>query len=281
MDIICSQVLLDKGSGVNEDIGFIKDKAAWVLDGSTGVSGHHGFLDYDSDAQWFTHSWNEYLKNNINRDQDLLDILKKGIEEIRELYFQNPRNSRTGKIDFPSSTLALVRWNRGVLEYFSLADSIVSIKKDKKVKTFIDDSVDKFDQKAYREMRKFIDENNGDIYSAREHISDLLIDNRRHKNIEGGYNVLEFDQKAIDRGVYGSVKGESFNILLGTDGFTAITDKYKRYELDQLVDLAEKYSLDHINRITREIEREDCLGKTYPRFKVHDDSSAIFLKLEK
>ena len=275
-----SQIVLDKGSGVNEDIGCILDRAAWVLDGSTGVTSNHVFKNYDSDAQWFTRRWNKYLQENIERDQDLKTILKEGVNIIKDEFFSMEGTEEIPKIGFPSSTLALVRWYDDYLEYFILADNIISIEDKDGITSYKDNLIDDIDQTTFKEMHKFILENDGDLDSAREHVSGLLQENRNLKNKEGGYYVLEFDDFAIDHGVYGKVYGEDFNILIATDGFTAISEKYNHCSVDEMLALSKKHSVDKLNNQLRQIERDDNRGRKYPRIKVHDDSTAILLCLE-
>ena len=276
-----SQIVLDKGTGINEDIGYIGDKAAWVLDGSTGVTDSHIFREYDSDAQWFTHRWNRYLKDNIEREESLLDILKEGVNKIRDEFFSREEARDLAKIGFPSSTLALVRWFDDYIEYYILADNIISIENKGEIRTFKDDMIDSLDKLTHEEMHKFILENDGDLDSAREHVKDILIHNRKLKNTDRGYYVLEFDDYAIEHGVYGKVFGDDFHILLATDGFTALAEKYKHCQLDNLLELAKKYNINCINDKLRSIEDDDCKGRRFPRIKVHDDSSAIYLNLAK
>lgn len=276
-----SQIVLDKGNGVNEDIGHITKNAAWVLDGSTGVTNDHIFTEYDSDAQWFTHRWNDFLIDNIDRDEELKDILKEGVRTIRDEFFSRDNSKNIEKIGFPSSTLALVRWNSSKLEYFILADNIISIERDQSIKTYKDTMIDRLDSITHSKMHDFILKNNGDIDSAREHVKDILIKNRRLKNTDEGYYVLEFDDYAIDHGVHGELKADNLHILIATDGFSALAEKYKHYELDELLPMAKKYNIDKLNDELREIERSDHRGVKYPRIKVHDDSSAIYLELKK
>ncbi len=281
MDIIYSELILDKGTGVNEDIGFINKNSAWVLDGATGVTKKHIFKEYDSDAQWFTHRWNEFLKNNIERNEDLRTILKEGVNLIKDEFFIRKGSTKMDNIDYPSSTLALVRWNNSFLEYFILADNIISIEANGIVDTFKDKSLDKFDKITHSKMHEYILKNDGDLDSAREHVSDILISNRKMKNKIDGYSVLEFDDFAIDNGVYGKIYGSDFNVLLATDGFTALSEKYNHCKIDDLIELADEKGLNTMNSRLREIECRDPKGRKFPRIKVHDDSSAIYLNIEK
>lgn len=281
MNVNYSEMILDKGTGVNEDIGHINKNAAWVLDGATGVTKKHIFKEFDSDAQWFTHRWNEYLKLNIEKDIDLITILKNGVNIIKNEYFEKKGNMEMDNIDYPSSTLALVRWNNKYLEYFILADNIISIECNGNIDTFKDTSLDKFDKVTHRKMHEFILNNDGDLDSAREYVSDILISNRKMKNRKDGYSVLEFDDFAIDNGVYGKIYGTNFNVLLATDGFTALSEKYNQCKLNDLIELADEKGLNDMNKKLREIESKDPKGRMFPRIKVHDDSSAIYLNIAK
>ena len=69
------------------------------------------------------------------------------------------------------------------------------------------------------------------------------------------------------------------HLLLMTDGFAALTDRYKAYEPAALVKAAISAGLQELGRELRAIEVADAGGSRHPRFKQSDDATAILLRL--
>ena len=68
--------------------------------------------------------------------------------------------------------------------------------------------------------------------------------------------------------------------LLCTDGFSALADKYGRYDGARLIRAASERGLAALMAELRHIEREeDPDGQQYPRFKVSDDATAVLFEI--
>jgi hypothetical protein len=69
------------------------------------------------------------------------------------------------------------------------------------------------------------------------------------------------------------------HILLMTDGFSALTDRYRAYDAAGLVRAAIDEGLHELGRELRAIETADAGGAKHPRFKASDDATALLLRL--
>ncbi|MEZ5959515.1 MAG: hypothetical protein R3C30_03685 [Hyphomonadaceae bacterium] len=69
------------------------------------------------------------------------------------------------------------------------------------------------------------------------------------------------------------------HLLLMTDGFSALADRYKVYEPAALVKAAVSVGLQDLGRELRAIEAADASGSRHPRFKQSDDATGILLRL--
>lgn len=69
------------------------------------------------------------------------------------------------------------------------------------------------------------------------------------------------------------------HILLMTDGFSALFDRYHVYDAAGLVRAALDKGLQELGRELRTIENADALGSAHPRFKKSDDATALLLRL--
>ena len=68
-------------------------------------------------------------------------------------------------------------------------------------------------------------------------------------------------------------------LLLMTDGFAALTDRYGAYDAGGLVEAASTRGLQELGRELRAIETADASGAKHPRFKASDDATALLMRL--
>jgi hypothetical protein len=68
-------------------------------------------------------------------------------------------------------------------------------------------------------------------------------------------------------------------MLLMTDGFAALADRYRRYDPAGLVREALGRGLQDLGRELRSIEAADAATTRHPRFKASDDATALLLRL--
>ena len=69
------------------------------------------------------------------------------------------------------------------------------------------------------------------------------------------------------------------HVLLMTDGFAALVDRYRAYDAAALVRAALDHGLQELGRELRAIERADVGGARHPRFKQSDDATALLMRL--
>lgn len=69
------------------------------------------------------------------------------------------------------------------------------------------------------------------------------------------------------------------HILLMTDGFSALSDRYRVYDAAGLVRAALEKGLQELGRELRAIEAADATAARHPRFKASDDATALLMRL--
>jgi hypothetical protein len=69
------------------------------------------------------------------------------------------------------------------------------------------------------------------------------------------------------------------HVLLMTDGFSALVDRYRAYDPAGLVRAAMDRGLHELGRELRAIETADLGGAKHPRFKASDDATALLMRL--
>lgn len=69
------------------------------------------------------------------------------------------------------------------------------------------------------------------------------------------------------------------HILLATDGFSALVDRYAAHDPASLIRAALDQGLQELGRSLRAIETGDASGSQHPRWKRSDDATALLLRL--
>jgi hypothetical protein len=271
------------GLRYNEDKCNIIDNAAWVLDGATGL-GNHRYMPSDSDAKWYSEMWDKYLAENISdRNKSLKDIILDGLEHIEKKYNEITQYKKIDDINKPSAGIVLVRWNERALEYFILGDCQLWIKDSKGVRVVADYRLPKLDKEALNAMQKYIDQGYSMI-EARNLIQHVLVENRLKSNKKHGYWSLSFSREAVYNSLNDVITLNDENgltdFLLSSDGFYALTDKYKKMNETEVFDYVNNNGLKAICNYIRQIEEEDSEAKKYVRFKKSDDASAVYLSFK-
>ena len=157
--------------------------------------------------------------------------------------------------------------------------------KDKKglVRSFKDYELEQLDGEVISHINKLVTGENLSLFEARQKSKNMLIKNRLLRNTIEGYWILGFDESAADNCITGTIdlyEENEYEILLTTDGFYALIDKYKYTTESDIYKLLKDNTLDDLYRKIREIECGDESGIKYPRLKKSDDASAVYLRVE-
>ncbi|GAA3652691.1 hypothetical protein [Asaccharospora irregularis] len=265
-------------SKFNEDVVGVTPFGAWVLDGATGLN-KKNLVSNSSDARWYTQWWNKYLHENISKNETLKSIILRGVKQIKKEYLSNLRCEKIEKLDFPSSSIVVVKFYENKIEYLLLGDCGLFIKNcDKKI--IKDRSVCDLDDMVFEKMNDLPNLRYMSFEEIKESVMDVIIDNRLKKNIDGGYWILEFDESAIENSLNGYIEiTEDTKLMLTSDGFTCSCDRYNIVEEDNLIDICEKFGIEYVYSKLREFEENDSNGIEVPRFKVKDDASCAYLDI--
>lgn len=280
MQIRSSDKISIAGFKYNEDISNIVSNAAWVIDAATGL-GSVNYMPAESDGKWYAEMWDKYLLNNISdADKSLKDIVLAGLDYIEEKYKDITQNTEVKPINMPSAGIVLVRWNEKELECFILGDCQLWVRDSNGVRKIADYKLERFDKEALNAMQKYIDQGYT-LEKARECIKHMLVENRLKTNKKDGYWSLSFSREAVCNSLNDVVlfdnENKMIDFLLSSDGFYAITDKYKKMNEAEVFDYAHNQGLKALCNYIRQIEEADPEAKKYVRFKKSDDASAVFL----
>lgn len=267
----------------NEDIvGFTKT-SAFIIDGASGLT-RTNITDFENDVYWYVTQWKQILEANLDTDKSLKDIMKDGLRSIKSRFHYLADKEEVNPLDYPSAAITLVRIVNGNIEYFILGDCSIILKNNNREVLYLkDDRVTKFDNQV---IKNIIEENEKNpnqhrIFKGFSPKSlEMLRDNRLKKNTDTGYWILESDERAVDKGLYGSffVEGPMQAVLM-SDGFSSSIDNYGLINEHNIFDYIKDYGLKKIYKSIRKIEKDDINCIRYPRLKKSDDCSAIFMEV--
>ncbi|SHJ40085.1 hypothetical protein SAMN02745163_01872 [Clostridium cavendishii DSM 21758] len=277
MNLIINKSLTNEGNAFNEDIFGFNENSAWLLDGSTGLN-KIKVTNSDTDAKWFVNKWNSYLKEALLEDGPLLDILKIGIDTIKKEYMKFSGTNSLDKVDYPSSTITIIRKLDNHLEYFILGDSPLIYSYNNELRLIQDSNIERLDDEAKEKILRISMENNLDYLDAKKANEDILIKNRYLKNTNNGYWILEFDKNAIDNGIYNKIElKDKFEFFILSDGFSRYYDTLDL--ANNYKDFFYKAKKENVNELLEKLRNRELIDlncNVYPRFKVSDDATLLF-----
>jgi len=266
----------------NEDIYGITDHCFWILDGALPLS-HANYTDEISDVVWMVKWWHNYLSQNIEQlDKSIVTILEEGMANLNVEFAPYADINQLSKLDRASATIAIVRINGEMLETYVLGDSEIVIQtKEGHIQTIIDETIQDLDDEVInmifnnQERLQTITFNG---YTDEE--LKVLKNNRMKMNSKDGYYILEHDLEAIKHGIYKSYRlSEVLDILLMSDGFSAIYNKYKQLTIEELIDASKNEGLEEVLLKIRKLEDNDPDFMKYRRLRLHDDATAILISV--
>jgi len=266
----------------NDDACGSTRKWGWVIDGATDLH-EPSFSGYGSDAAWLATYLNERLAGSAmahdifgaNTD-DLRDELRHASESLREEWaFDGALD--IPKWQFPIASVLLVSESEGALEIVDLGDCrCFALDADGLVHVVggPDGAADAEAQLAAQQI---------DAHKPllrREATVARLREMRGTLNQDGAEWTFCLDPACADHVRMRRIEPKApAHVLLMTDGFAALVDRYRAYDAAGLVRTALDKGLQELGRELRAIEAADAGGAKHPRFKVSDDATALLLRL--
>ncbi len=267
----------------SEDIHGSTQNSFWVIDGALPLNTVNNTGHY-SDVVWMVSWWQQYLSAHMEyMDKSIVTILEEGVVAMNKAFEEYADINEVSKLDRASASIGVVRINGDRMECYVLGDTEVSIKTlDGNFETLIDDKIEAFDSQVMSMIynnKQRASEIAFNGYTKEE--LDVLRNNRLKMNSEDGYYILEHDEGAIKHGIYKEYAlTDVYSTLIMSDGYSAIYNKYKKYDLGQLFDACEGEGLDSILYDIRKIEKEDSELKIYKRLRLHDDATAVYMNMQ-
>ncbi len=249
-------------------------KRAWVLDGATDL-GDAPLTGWRSDASWIAHFGNAQLYGL--GAQDLRDAIRSASAAAADAFADLTGGRRFERWQSPISSLLMAEDCAEGVRGIDLGDSrVFALDADGAVCVAggPDDAAD--DESALAAQQT-------DAHKPllqREDTIAMLRHMRAQLNQPNSRWTFGIDPACADHArTWALPLARPAHVLLMTDGFSALTDRYRAYDAAALVRAAVDKGLQDLGRELRAIEAADAGGSRHPRFKASDDATALLLRL--
>lgn len=259
----------------NDDACGYRGARAWVIDGATDL--HDAPLTgWASDASWIAHIANAHVSGQ--EGGDLREVVRRTSVVAQEA-FDNHRGTRpVVKWQSPIASLLIVQETDMGVVGLDLGDC----------RAFTLDAAGNAsafggpDDAAGAETALAAKQTDADKpLLRREETIAMLRRMRASLNQDGAQWTFGLDPACADRArTWTLTLQRPAELLLATDGFAALVDRYRGYDPAGLLQAALDKGLHELGRELRAIETADAAGALHPRFKRSDDATALLLRLE-
>lgn len=263
----------------NEDIATFTESGAWVIDGATGLT-NQTYTSASTDGQWFAQQFDDHLRDRIDRNEELSNIVLDSIKDVREKYYSIAGSNDINKVTEPSGAIAIVRPHPETeLEFFVLGDcSVVASHSNDTTTDIFGEGPREYDKKAIEKLSGLVRDGRSHR-EAFEEIKPMLREHRRLKNTPDGYWGLGFSTEAVEHARTGTFNWRDVRFLcLFTDGFEQIVQTFNVFcDWSAALNYIETNGVERSLRVLSDIQRSDPDCHRYPRLKPSDDMSLIAL----
>jgi hypothetical protein len=265
----------------NDDAQGYAHDAAWVIDGATDLH-NTPLTGWPSDAAWIAHTANQifYAGAGENEPEGLRALIAHASTEAGREFTRLAGAPPSEKWKMPICSLLMAAETEAGIAGLDLGDC----------RCFALDSEGQAqmiggpEEIADTETRLAADAAKaagGTTLLRHEGTMDLLRRLRDGQNSQGSSWTFCLDPNCANEARTWEMRLERpAHVLLATDGFASLVDRYGVYDGAGLVRAAREKGLQELGRELRAIETADAAGSRHPRFKPSDDATALLLRLK-
>jgi hypothetical protein len=262
----------DRSKQNDDAFGFVGPRA-WVLDGATDLD-ETPLMGGASDAAWIAHFANMHLHG---AGGELRDAVRAASAAAQAAFSRHTAGRAIDRWRSPISSLLIIEEIDSGVRGIDLGDSrIFALGGDGSIHVAggPPDAVDAETALAAQQTDA------GKPLLQRTSTIQTLRRMRAELNREGASWTFCLDPTCADHARSWTLPlARPAHVLLMTDGFSALADRYRVYDAAGLVHAALQNGLQELGRELRLIEHQDATGSTHPRFKKSDDATALLMRL--
>ncbi|MEZ5994772.1 MAG: protein phosphatase 2C domain-containing protein [Hyphomonadaceae bacterium] len=262
----------DRGKQNDDACGFAGARA-WVLDGATDLD-DAPLTGAASDASWIAHFGNAYLHAASG---DLRSQVSAASAAAGQAFAALTAGKPIERWQSPISSLLIAEECEGGVHGLDLGDSRVFARDANGVVHIAGGPDDAADDETALAAKQT--DAHKPLLARTETIA-MLRRSRAGLNQPGARWTFGVNPACADHAqAWRFELARPAHILLMTDGFSALTDRYRAYDAGGLVAAALASGLQELGREVRAIENADAGAHKHPRFKKSDDATALLMRL--
>ena len=254
-----------------------------LLDGAAPLCKEERVSTLDNDAVWLVRRFAEHFAGaEVSAGDGIAERVERVRAQLHEEYSKLCRSAGFTPTETPFSCLSIAHDAGASVEFFNMGDVTTLIRNcDSTITRFGESTVRELDRQALACLKREISKG-VEPHSARlTNVWPRILSNRALRNVLSGYDVLDANVSCVNHlERLSSRRHEVRDVLMMSDGFYRLVDTYGRYTDAALFEAVERVGLSELLAELRHIEIEDSPCKKYPRFKQHDDATALWFELK-
>ena len=259
--------------GANEDAHAHDSHAALVLDGATPLG--PSLLPGPSDAAWIAQFGARRLMAHL-KEHEAREALRLTLEDTKKSFEGLTRKPIKEKWQIPCAAMMLVVEAGAEHQFFWFGDCAAIVASKDSSAFIVGEGVESRGREAAR-ARIALDA--GIAPTDRAKVLPLLRAGRGRINSGNNWLFSPEPRAAAHAHHAAHTLAAGTKLLLATDGFLALASDYSAYDLDGMMAAAQSKGLAAMGAELRAIEKDDPKAQKFPRFKTHDDATALLLEI--
>ncbi|MEL6363182.1 MAG: hypothetical protein AAFR21_19125 [Pseudomonadota bacterium] len=254
----------------NDDRCGSTSRLAWIIDGATDM-GPPGLLGSQGGAAWLSTAASSAFTTSLS--SDIHGTCNRVFEAIEKQFEQQKTRDVAAAWEVPKAAFSAAQLNNDGLSVAWAADSPILLMSEGETQWCTgepDTSSEASDALAL-----------GAGVGAVAGFSGAVLNNRRAHRAREDHVALSSNAKSsasVTSYAHHSVSiGDE--LLLMSDGFASLVTDYERYSTRELWGALRSKGLATLAQEIRDIEQEDAECLRFPRFKVSDDATAVWLRV--
>jgi hypothetical protein len=258
----------------NDDACGFAGGRAWVIDGATDL--HVAPLTHAaSDASWIAHFAN--ARFHCGEGGDLTMALRGASAAAAKAFAAMTQGRAVERWQSPIASVLMIEARDGAVSGADLGDCRVFALDADGAPQIVGGPGDAGDNESKLAAQQ-TDAHKPLIQRTRT--IDMLRRIRASMNSQGAHWTFGLDPTCADHArTWTLTLKRPAHLLLMTDGFAALADRYDAYDAGDLVQAALRRGLHDLGRELRGIEAKDASAAKHPRFKASDDATALLMRL--
>lgn len=273
------------GSRINEDAFAVwpgpQARAAWVLDGVTGIN-DHALLPGPTDAAWFVAQVQEILPRLLAAapDTPIEKLLGQLVSDLTAVQARSWRDGMSGDHgETPAASFTLARRIGDEIEIARLGDCPALLETHDAEVLLLDDVVlADIEADLKRQILAHRARGVQEAAALFQEMRPALRAIRQRRNKAGGYGVLCAEESCLGLLQIDRFPAEDIrHLLLLSDGYYRLVDVYGHDSDQSLLRQTIAEGATEILARLRRVEAADPTGVKHPRLKMADDATALLL----